>query len=62
MLTILQSVSKVVALWRVVQDRWVYIESLFRATDISRRFPNDAKMFAAVDADWRGMSFFLRCG
>ena len=39
--------------WMLCQRNWLYLESIFSATDIQRQMPIEYKLFAAVDKSWR---------
>ncbi|KNE58518.1 hypothetical protein AMAG_04085 [Allomyces macrogynus ATCC 38327] len=39
--------------WMVCQRNWLYLESIFSAPDIQRQLPEEAKMFAQVDRNWK---------
>ncbi|KAI9190457.1 hypothetical protein H9P43_001891 [Blastocladiella emersonii ATCC 22665] len=39
--------------WMVCQRNWLYLESIFSAPDIQRQLPEESKMFAQVDRNWK---------
>ncbi|GBG32973.1 Dynein heavy chain 2, axonemal [Hondaea fermentalgiana] len=50
----LSSVSEVVDLLLQVQRQWMYLESIFMASeDIQRQLPTESKLFAQVNEDYR---------
>jgi len=43
------TVGEVVEIWVVVQNKWRYLEGIFKAGDIRQQLPAEAKRFDAVD-------------
>jgi dynein heavy chain len=41
--------------WMLCQRNWLYLESIFSATDIQRQMPAEYKVFASVDKSWRDL-------
>lgn len=41
--------------WMTCQRNWMYLESIFGATDIQRQLPQEYKIFAGVDRNWRDL-------
>ncbi|KAI9224248.1 dynein heavy chain and region D6 of dynein motor-domain-containing protein [Blastocladiella britannica] len=39
--------------WTVCQRNWLYLEPIFSAPDIQRQLPEESKMFAQVDRNWK---------
>lgn len=39
--------------WQTCQTSWIYLEAIFSAPDIQRQLPNEARMFIAVDKNWK---------
>ncbi|ORZ39411.1 dynein heavy chain and region D6 of dynein motor-domain-containing protein [Catenaria anguillulae PL171] len=39
--------------WMVCQRNWLYLEPIFSAPDIQRQLPEESKMFAQVDRNWK---------
>lgn len=43
--------------WMMCQRTWLYLESIFSATDIQRQLPTEYRLFLSVDKTWRGNQF-----
>jgi dynein heavy chain, axonemal len=43
--------------WMACQRTWIYLESIFSATDIQRQLPAEYRMFLTVDKSWKGNYF-----
>ncbi|PRP88057.1 dynein heavy chain 6, axonemal-like [Planoprotostelium fungivorum] len=41
--------------WMTCQRNWLYLESIFGATDIQRQMPAEYKIFALVDKSWKDL-------
>ena len=39
--------------WLEFQRNWMYLESVFGSAEIARQWPQDAKLFSAVDKQWK---------
>lgn len=37
------------------QRKWMYLESIFSATDIQRQLPTEYRLFLSVDKNWKGL-------
>ena len=47
-------VEAVTAVWGVVQEKWMQLESIFIGSeDIRAQLPEDSKRFDIIDQDWR---------
>merc|ERR1719261_1998849 len=50
----LDLVEAVTAVWGVVQEKWMQLESIFIGSeDIRAQLPEDSKRFDLIDQDWR---------
>ncbi|KAJ3125644.1 Dynein heavy chain 6, axonemal [Physocladia obscura] len=45
--------SETLDAWLNCQRNWLYLESIFSAPDIQRQLPDEARMFAQVDRNWK---------
>lgn len=41
--------------WMTCQTSWIYLEAIFSAPDIQRQLPVEARMFMAVDKNWKDL-------
>ncbi len=41
--------------WLECQKKWLYLENIFMAPDIQRQLPNETKMFATVDRQFKSI-------
>jgi dynein heavy chain len=41
--------------WINCQRDWMYLESIFSASDIQRQLPSEYKLFLGVDKSWKGL-------
>lgn len=41
--------------WMLLQKQWMYLESIFSASDIRKQLPSEAAKFAEVDSHWQKM-------
>lgn len=41
--------------WLECQRKWLYLENIFMAPDIQRQLPNETKMFAGVDRQFKSI-------
>ena len=41
--------------WLECQKKWLYLENIFVAPDIQRQLPNETKMFATVDRQFKSI-------
>lgn len=39
--------------WLTCQRHWLYLESIFSASDIQRQLPNETRLFGQVDKSWK---------
>ncbi|XP_028393421.1 dynein heavy chain 6, axonemal-like isoform X2 [Dendronephthya gigantea] len=39
--------------WLICQRHWLYLESIFSASDIQRQLPNETRLFTQVDRSWK---------
>ena len=52
----LNLVSETVEVWLVVQTKWAYLEGIFIGSeDIKMQLPEEAKRFATIDKDFKGI-------
>ena len=41
--------------WLECQKKWLYLENIFMAPDIQRQLPNETKLFASVDRQFKSI-------
>lgn len=41
--------------WVECQKKWLYLENIFMAPDIQRQLPNETKLFASVDRQFKSI-------
>ena len=41
--------------WLECQKKWLYLENIFMAPDIQRQLPNETKLFAGVDRQFKSI-------
>jgi dynein heavy chain len=49
----LNIISDVIATWKTVQIKWMYLESIFASDDIKMQLPDEAKKFGKTDAAYK---------
>eukprot|EP00667_Euglena_gracilis_P000018 EG_transcript_18 len=51
----LHTITAVLEQWLTCQRQWMYLEAVFTQTEIARQWPQDAKIFSAVDREWKDL-------
>ena len=46
--------------WVECQKKWLYLENIFMAPDIQRQLPNETKLFASVDRQFKSIMRITR--
>ena len=47
--------------WLECQKKWLYLENIFMAPDIQRQLPNETKLFAGVDRQFKTQFACVYC-